>query len=71
MRIGAKRAWPFLGILPMEYSVDFFFGVSRDIILQLGEGIGLLENCVRFSAIWHWTIIVHFKTFCDEIKDLK
>ena len=54
----------------MEYGRRLFFGVSRDLILQLGEGIGLPENCVRFDARMRWIIRQIFEIF-GEILYLK
>ena len=48
----------------MEY-VDFFDG-SRDLIQQLGEGIGLPESSSRFDAKMLWTIrLLGFSIFFD------
>ena len=43
-----------LGLPPWSTAVDFFGG-SRDLIQQLGEGIGLPKFSSRFDAKMPWT----------------
>ena len=54
-----------------KYDRIFFFDVSRDLILQLGEGIGLLEICSRFSTLRQLTFGANRTGFPKNLVDLK